>query len=175
MTTSYALLGIVERQSSYGYDLKRSYDLLFGHNKPLAFGQVYATLSRLKRDGKTTEESIQQESGPERKLYKITDKGRKDLEEWLTLPEKFKTHSQTTFFVKVVTAISLDKDPDIFLDAQRAAHIEKMRELTKERRSGDIAKVLQADYALYHLEADIRWIDMTAARLSQLRQEVRGE
>jgi hypothetical protein len=33
--------------------------------------------------------------------------------------------------------------------------------------------VLRADYGLFHLEADLRWIDMTAARLDALAQEVR--
>ena len=32
---------------------------------------------------------------------------------------------------------------------------------------------LLADYGLYHLEADLRWIDHTAARLDTLAQAVR--
>ena len=30
-----------------------------------------------------------------------------------------------------------------------------------------------ADYGLFHLEADLRWIDLTAARLNELREMVR--
>jgi hypothetical protein len=30
-----------------------------------------------------------------------------------------------------------------------------------------------ADYGLFHLEADLRWIDLTAARLNDLREMVR--
>ncbi len=44
MSASYALLGILGKQPSYGYDLKKDYDFLFGKEKPLAFGQVYAPL-----------------------------------------------------------------------------------------------------------------------------------
>jgi DNA-binding PadR family transcriptional regulator len=47
-----ALLGLLEREPSHGYDLKREYDAYFGHGKPLSFGQLYATLARLDRDGK---------------------------------------------------------------------------------------------------------------------------
>jgi hypothetical protein len=32
--------------------------------------------------------------------------------------------------------------------------------------------VLVADYALFHLEADLRWIDMTAAGLGQFAKEI---
>ena len=37
---------------------------------------------------------------------------------------------QIVLFIKVVTSILLDKEPNIYLDAQRAAHIDRMRELT---------------------------------------------
>ena len=47
-----ALLGLLDREPSHGYDLKRDYDAYFGRGRPLPFGQVYATLARLARDGK---------------------------------------------------------------------------------------------------------------------------
>ena len=40
-------------------------------------------------------------------------------------------------------------------------------------RPEDLTDVLRADYGLFHLEADLRWIDMTAARLDALAKEVR--
>src|SRR5699024_9056316 len=45
--SSHALLGLIGTGPSYGYDLKHDYDRLFGGERPLAFGQVYATLARL--------------------------------------------------------------------------------------------------------------------------------
>jgi len=175
MSASYALLGILGRRPSYGYDLKRDYDFFYGKEKALAFGQVYATLSRLLRDKKVTVDAMEQGAGPERKLYAITDIGRKDLENWLSAPEKLHPNTQTVLFVKVVTSILLDKDPDVYLDVQRAAHINRMRELTSARRTGDLAQLLQADYAIFHLEADLRWIDITTARLQKLKEEIQSE
>lgn len=175
MSASYALLGILGKQPSYGYDLKKDYDFFYGSEKPLPFGQVYATLSRLLRDKKVTVSATEQAAGPERKRYAITPMGREDLESWLATPEKLHPNTQTVLFMKVVTSILLDKDPNVYLDAQRAAHIARMRELTKLRRTGDLAEALQADYALFHLEADLRWLDVTAARLETLKKEIRGE
>jgi DNA-binding PadR family transcriptional regulator len=170
MSASYALLGILGRQSSYGYDLKREYDDIYKNEKPLAFGQIYATLSRLLRDHTVEVETPEQRSGPERKLYTITQLGREDLEAWLSTPESLHPNTQAVLFSKVVTAIMLDKNPDVYLDAQRSAHIARMRELTDMRRSGGLAQALQADYALFHLEADLRWIDVTVARLETLKK-----
>jgi DNA-binding PadR family transcriptional regulator len=174
MSASYALLGILGHEPGYGYELKRRYDLFFGKEKPLAFGQVYATLSRLLRDKKIAEEVTEQESGPERKKYAITSLGREDLEQWLAIPEKLHPNTQSVLFTKVVTAILLDKSPNDYLDAQRASHLARMRELTALRRKGDLAQLLQADYALFHLEADLRWIDLTAARLETLTKEIQS-
>ncbi len=175
MSPSYALLGILGRQPNYGYDLKRTYDVLFGRDKPLAFGQVYATLSRLLRDKRIETESTEQESGPERKKYAITTLGREDLEAWLGTPEQLHTDTQTVLFSKVVTAILLDKSPNDYLDAQRAAHLSRMRGLTALRRKGDLAQSLRADYALFHLEADLRWIDLTVARIVALTKEIQAQ
>ncbi|MFI1383580.1 PadR family transcriptional regulator [Embleya sp. NPDC020886] len=47
MSVPLTLLGLLEREPSHGYDLKRDYDTFFGRGKPLAFGQVYATMGRL--------------------------------------------------------------------------------------------------------------------------------
>jgi hypothetical protein len=49
-----------------------------------------------------------------------------------------------------------------------------MRELTalKTAPGADLATVLSADYALSHLDADLRWMTTTADRLTTLTAEV---
>jgi hypothetical protein len=66
----------------------------------------------------------------------------------------------------------LDRPADRYLDTQRAAHLQRMRELTALKERGDLMDILLADHGLYHLEADLRWMDHTAARLDMLAQEV---
>ena len=77
------LLGLLEREPSHGYDLKRDYDAYFGRGRPLPFGQVYATLGRLARDGKVAAGEIEPGAGPDRKRYAITDQGVAEVEAWL--------------------------------------------------------------------------------------------
>ena len=71
-----ALLGLLDREPSHGYDLKRDYDTYFGRGRPLPFGQVYATLARLARDGKATAGAVEPGAGPDRKRYTITETGK---------------------------------------------------------------------------------------------------
>jgi hypothetical protein len=71
-----------------------------------------------------------------------------------------------------VLALMLDRPADRYLDRQRAAHLQRMRELTDVKHETDQIGVLLADHALYRLEADLRWIDHTAARLDLLARAV---
>ena len=66
------------------------------------------------------------------------------------------------------------RDAEQFLDTQRAAHLARMRELTELRRTSPLTQALLADYALFHLEADLRWLELTAARLDDLAAQVRS-
>jgi DNA-binding PadR family transcriptional regulator len=174
MSVPLTLLGLLEREPSHGYDLKRDYDALFGRGKPLPFGQVYSTLGRLARDGKVLAGDSEPGAGPDRKRYVITDLGVTEVAAWLTEPVAPEPHLQSVLFAKVVLALLLGRPAQAYLDTQRAAHLQRMRELTDMRRRGGQVDSLLADYGLFHLEADLRWIDMTAARLPSLAAEVRA-
>lgn len=173
MTVPLTLLGLLEREPSHGYDLKRDYDVFFGRGKPLPFGQVYSTLARLARDGKVVMGESEPGSGPDRKRYVITEQGATEVRVWLSEPVEPEPHLQTVLFAKVVLALMLDRSAEGYLDTQRAAHLQRMRELTELRRSGGVVDALLADHGLFHLEADLRWIDLTSARLGALADMVK--
>jgi DNA-binding PadR family transcriptional regulator len=174
MSVPLTLLGLLEREPSHGYDLKRDYDTYFGGGRSLPFGQVYSTLGRLARDGKVVMDEVAPGDGPDRKRYVITELGATEVDSWLTEPVAPEPHLQTVLFAKVVLALMLDRPAETYLDTQRRAHLQRMRELTEIKRSGDLVEGLLADHGLFHLEADLRWIDTTDARLDALRARVLG-
>ena len=171
MTVPIALLGLLEREPSHGYDLKREYDAYFGRGKPLPFGQVYSTLARLARDGKVIAADAEPGAGPDRKRYVITDQGVTEVETWLAEP----VDTRAAPADRAVRQGRAGADvgpvrPRHYLDTQRAAHLQRMRELTELKRTGGVVDALLADHGLFHLEADLRWIDLTAARLDALAE-----
>jgi DNA-binding PadR family transcriptional regulator len=173
MNVPTTLLGLLEPEASHGYELKREYDTLFADNgRALSFGQLYTTLARLERDGQIAVSGSEPGGGPERKRYAITSTGVTRLEQWLAEPERPEPMLQAVLFVKVVLALLSNRPAARYLDAQRVTHLERMRELTAMRKAGPLSRSLLADYGLFHLEADLRWIDLTAARLDQLRKEI---
>jgi DNA-binding PadR family transcriptional regulator len=172
MSVPLTLLGLLERQPSHGYELKRDYDSWFGRGKSLPYGQVYSTLARLARDGKIVAGEAEPGDGPERRRYTITEAGIDEVETWLAAPAEPEPHLQTVLFSKVVLALLLGRDAERYLDTQRSTHLRRMHELTEIRRSGPLMDALLADHGLFHLEADLRWIDTTVARLNDLKKAV---
>ncbi|MCH5676495.1 PadR family transcriptional regulator [Streptomyces gilvus] len=174
MSTRHILLGLLAAGPSHGYDLKRRHDERFPQARPLAYGQVYTTLQRLVRDGLAQIDGTESDGGPERTTYRSTEDGSRELARWageIAPPAPFVTNE---IFAKVVVSILSGGDAAAYLRAQRDAHMERMRQLTavKTAKGADLATVLSADYALNHLDADLRWMTTTAARLTTLTAEV---
>jgi len=122
------------------------------------------------RDKKVTPGEIEPGDGPDRKSYAITEIGRSEVEAWLIEPVEPEPYMQTVLFAKVVLALLLGRSADGYLDAQRSVHLQRMRELTEVRRKGSVVDALLADHGIFHLEADLRWIDLTEARLGSLAE-----
>ncbi|WP_372345789.1 PadR family transcriptional regulator [Streptomyces sp. KL116D] len=177
MSTRHVLLGLLAAGPRHGYDLKRRHDERFPQARPLAYAQVYTTLQRLVRDGLVEVDGTDSDGGPERTLYRATADGTVELLGWAGEITPPAPHVANEIFAKVVVSILVadqGADPAAHLLAQRAAHMARMRELTavKSDPGADLTTVLSADYALVHLDADLRWMTTTAARLTTLTAEV---
>jgi DNA-binding PadR family transcriptional regulator len=164
MTLAHTLLGLLEERPQHGYELKQRYDERFPSVRPIPFGQVYATLARLQRDGFADVAAVESGAGPDRKLYVITPAGVSDLERWIDEPTA-PGILRSELFSRVVVALISGRDPDAVLDGQRAAHLVRMREVTERRRRADLVQAMACDHELFHLEADVKWIEHAAKRL----------
>ncbi|MGW2571499.1 PadR family transcriptional regulator [Streptomyces sp. NPDC001537] len=172
MSIGNTLLGLLESGPRHGYDLKRAFDERFGHDRPLHYGQVYATMSRLLKNGLVEVDGVEAGGGPERKRYAITAAGTTDVERWLATPEKPEPYLQSLLYSKVVLALLTHRDATGVLDTQHSEHLRMMRILTDRKCKGDLTDQLICDHALFHLEADLRWLELTAARLDKLAEAV---
>jgi len=75
-------------------------------------------------------------------------------------------------YTKVVLALLTKRSAEEILDVQRREHLRAMRELTARKTAGDLPDQLVCDFVLFHLEADLRWLELTAARLDELTAQV---
>lgn len=171
MSTAHALLGLLDRSPAYGYSLKQDYDHLLAPERPLAFGQVYASLARFERQGWAEILTVETGAGPERKLYGITAEGVTELDTWIYTPQATGAFAASTLFSRISIALLSGRDAEDVLSAQRESHMVRMRELTSRRRGAEPALLLQLDYELTHLDADLRWIQEAGQRLGALRTQ----
>lgn len=169
MSLQKIMLGLLEREPRHGYELRQLYDQRFSADRPINPAQIYSALGRLERTGHVVVEGMESGRGPDRTVYAITGDGVTDLARWLEQPEPPQPWKQDTIFAKVVLSILTGRDAQQFLDRQRLAHLERMRELTRFKRSADFRELLLADHALFHVEADLQWLEITAERLIELQ------
>jgi DNA-binding PadR family transcriptional regulator len=169
MATGEVALALLLSGPRHGYDLKRAYDEWFAGMRPLAFGQVYSTLSRLQRDGLIQVAHTETGDGPERVIYELTTKGRDQALGWLREPVEPGTGQADDLIRKILAAHRLNADPDGLMSRQRTAHLRAIRAL--EPAAGQpspdsrLSISLLADHARLHLDADLRWLELAAERI----------
>lgn len=87
--TRYALLGMLNLGSMSGYDLKKLIEDSTGNFWHESYGQIYPMLKQLAREDLTIGHVEKQEGRPERYIYTLSDKGREELQRWLTEPIEY--------------------------------------------------------------------------------------
>ncbi len=179
MSVKYGLLGILAKRPQHGYELKRSFEQITGGFWQLNYGQIYQTLDRLEGEGFVTYTVEHEESVPDRKVYAITAAGREALEAWLANPEPRPRPLRDELFIRLAVMTDGELEPVFeLLEAHRAIYLQKMAELTHAKHEAREARVevdsgvpdglvedLLIDAALFHAEADLRWLEHCEAKL----------
>lgn len=177
MTVRHAILALLAQRPRHGYDLRTAFEAVAGGEENWAVkpAQVYTTLTRLEKSGFVTEQSVEQDAGPEKRIYAITAEGRTALQDWFaegTPPE----HQRDAFFLKLMLAlVSGAADPYRMISTQRTLLYRELHAITNRRVRVDpnreLAKLLLLDKAAMRLEADLRWLEMTEVRLDDIRRQ----
>ena len=144
-------------------------------NWDLKPAQIYTTVSRLESAGLIAEERVEQDAGPEKRIYALTPQGRQVLDEWLS-SDIVQGHQRDEIYAKLmISLVSGAADPFDVLKIQRTSLYRELHGITVQRIAADpaneLAKILLLDKAAMHLEADLRWLDMTEARLDEIKRQ----
>ena len=158
----YPVLALLAASPAHGYEIKRGLEERFGAViAPLNAGQVYTTLQRLERDELVADDAVAQSGRPDKRVYRLTDAGRRALEEWLGTASA-PTRLRDDFFMKLTFASAIGiADPHELIARQRAAYLRSLGELERVLADGheDETTILVVEGAALHLEADLRWLD----------------
>ncbi|AYF97693.1 PadR family transcriptional regulator [Protaetiibacter intestinalis] len=167
MSVRQGLLAVLELGPNYGYQLRAEFEQRTGGTWPLNIGQVYTTLDRLERDGLVRRGASTEEG---QLLYEITDAGRAATADWLGHPVTRERASRDELAIKLALAVTLPGvDIPALIQTQRTATLGALQDLTRLKRedSGDLAWELVLESMIFQLEAEVRWLDHSEARLAR--------
>jgi DNA-binding PadR family transcriptional regulator len=121
------------------------------------------------------QEGIEQDGGPEKRIYSITPTGQVELENWFTSGVE-REHHRDEFFIKLMLSlVTGEATPYQVIRLQRASLYRELHALTTQRNQAnqhsELAKIFLFDKAIMHLEADLRWLDMVEARLDEIKRQ----
>ncbi|MFC0007082.1 PadR family transcriptional regulator [Micromonospora siamensis] len=169
MAIQHAVLALLARGPSYGYELKGAFEAAVGPQwGPLNIGHLYQILERLSRDGLVVAERHPQAVKPDRVVYEITTDGRAELDRWLTEPSPRSGGFRDDFFLKVTAAARSGEPATVrtVLGNQRGHLMRELRNLDGlRRRSDDPVVRLLLSAASRHVEADLAFVDDAEAAL----------
>jgi DNA-binding PadR family transcriptional regulator len=169
VSVKFGLLALLAEAPTHGYQLKTDFERRTANQWALNIGQVYTTLQRLERDGLV--ESIGTDG--DRNEYRITDTGRRQLEEWFVSPVVPEGPPRDGLTIKVLLAVAAgDLDVTQVLQRQRTASVEQLQAYTHRKAQADpvteVAFLIMLDALIFRTEAEIRWLDATEARIRHL-------
>src|SRR5689334_21229003 len=77
-----ALLALLSQQPRHGYELHDLFEATVGGHWDLNSGQIYSSLERLARDGLVVETGVERGTGPDKRLWALTEAGEAELARW---------------------------------------------------------------------------------------------
>lgn len=173
MAIRHALLGLLATEPKHGYELKAAFKEALAGTWEVNPGQIYTTLSRLLRDGLVTNQRVEQDDRPDKKVYTLTDEGRKELARWFETPIGEEQYPRDELLVKLLVFRQVGGgDGRHLVWRQRKAHLETMRQLVKlSGGAGEAVAQLLFERAILHLEADLRWLERCENELFKMPEE----
>lgn len=130
----YAILGILNLAPSTGYDIKRYSDKVLSGFWNENFGHIYPTLKKLLENEMI--EVIPGESNDNKIRYGITEKGKRELDDWLVKKSE-QQPMRSEFMLKL-----------LFSSSQPTDYVIRMLREYKERHLTDVAHYLEIQEAL---------------------------
>jgi DNA-binding PadR family transcriptional regulator len=86
MDVQSVLLGFLLKSSMTGYDLRKAFSMSFSFFSGLSYGSIYPSLKKMESKGLISKQVEIQDGAPNRKVYTITETGKRAFIEALRAP-----------------------------------------------------------------------------------------
>lgn len=105
MSLRHAILGIIEFQPVHGYEIRRVLQEGISSFWPVNLAGIYPGLRRLEEEGLVTHRmEATHEGRPDRKVFEITESGRKEMARWRDLEPEGQAGWRNPLYLKLLFA-----------------------------------------------------------------------
>lgn len=169
MSTKYAILGLLNQRPMHGYEIKKEFEQSVSFIWSINIGQLYTLLKKMEEEKSIIKEIVTQENRPDKLVYEITDKGKSELNDWLSTPVS-RRQTKDEFFLKMMFLAQTDKEEaKQFIKEQTASLEEQFNSLNQVKNNhGDktdkfMSLLLEA--SIMHFQVDIEWLKLYKERM----------
>ena len=178
--TKYVILGVLSTEPMSGYEIKQTVNHDLGFFWFESDGQIYPTLKSLLEDGLITlNETINNTSKRDKKIYSISETGKSELQKWLNTHEE-SFHVRNEFLLKIFYGNNIDKETNLsriynqkFKFQQKLSVLESInKRILSENKNFSIDEpgfywLATLDYGICSIKALIEWCSNTIKRIQK--------
>ncbi len=136
MPTAHALMGLLARGERHGYELRDQLEEEFGPEWRLDFGQLYRLLASMRAKGWLRVRVERGTRGPDRKMYALTARGRRELQHWLQQPAAESVRGRDEFPVKLRLGLARGTAAkELIAERRRRLEGQRQQERTRAERA----------------------------------------
>jgi len=162
VSIKYAILGLLQYKNMHGYRIKKLIERDFGFMWTVNYGQIYPALRSMHEDGLVTMSVEAKTNSPDRKLYAITDKGRREFLDWLGAEPERRLFIRDPFLLRFTFFGQGDTQRSLEIVEEQIAFYREQLELRKKflgaRGQRDIYVRLASDLGLRFNEMILEWL-----------------
>lgn len=166
------LLGFLMKSSMTGYELKKKFSISFSFFSGASYGSIYPALKKMEQEGLVVLRVEIRDGAPNRKVYTITDRGKKGFLETLAAPYAM-DRPKNAFLARLFFFASLAPEERT---AAAKGHLESIQEVRKNLEALEPQIKGRADrYQYLCYSFGVRFYNDLVKNVSQVVKELENE
>ncbi len=173
MSLRFTILGLLHYRDLHGYRIKSIIEENFNHMWSINYGQIYPNLKKMLGESLITVQEVVQngEKGPPRKLYSITELGRKEFNTWLADSPEKKMLLRDPFLMRFVFfGFGKDERAIEIIDEQIVeykAQLNKRKKNYEALSNNDVYVQLMAEFGLRMNTMMLEWLESSKKKITK--------
>ncbi|MDE6846009.1 MAG: PadR family transcriptional regulator [Lachnospiraceae bacterium] len=184
MSLPFGILGFLNYEPMSGYDLVKAFESSLDFFWHAQSSHIYLELKKLEKQGYICGETVIQSDRPNKRIFSITDTGRKAFMDWLAEGSgEESTHFKNAFLIKVFFSGNMTprQSADMLkkYKADCEAYLTKMGSVPEsmEKYGADMESYLTiywqftADYGYSYIKSCIDWAQRCIEKLEKIAEQ----